>query len=355
MSFYATAWSLASLPSHYNEANSLNRQRIPASAISVSGTKVKLTLSKYAGADYKMSEVFVGHPASSGNAWKFDGNQVRVTFDGGNNGCTILHTADKVSDEITFALDEAKDLIVSFYGPNGTYGEWPYLTNGAATGISDYYIAGHAADVGVDDVAGLYTQANIMLAFNKLEAFIPDITKDVPAASQADTFVTPAAVAMIGVPALSLTDTFVTPAYGVAVGIAVPSLSLIDTFLIPTHNAAALTRARFNLNVSSKHISVKIRDTASGISELREARFLVNAVTGAKTDVVDLNITETRASIKFQGAEVLNFVRFLANVVGDKEPNMIGMDIKAPHGSVKFANASALFFVDFLIDPMVNW
>jgi len=128
------------------------------------------------------------------------------------------------------------------------------------------------------------------------------------------------------------------------------------TNLLPMFSGAEPVRARFRLNVTNRHASLKFEnDFVTEGFELLELRFLQNPISEARPDVIPLNITDVHASLKFENADALYFIRLLYNVIGDIEPNMVPMDVTAAHASVKFENADALHFVDFLIDAKVNW
>ena len=105
-----------------NQGGNTIRYIIPASDLSnVIGTTIKIHLG-YDSADWDFDEVWIGHKASSGNVWDFDGNQVQLTFnDGDPNGSVESDGLD--SDEVSFSFDGTKDLILSVYSSGGGGGE----------------------------------------------------------------------------------------------------------------------------------------------------------------------------------------------------------------------------------------
>lgn len=85
---------------------------IAPSYFTKSGNKIKIGFLRST-QDTGIAHCFIGEQASSGNVYDFqDGTQVRVTFDGGNNGKTI--TVDgQGSDWIDFNFDKTKTYIIS--------------------------------------------------------------------------------------------------------------------------------------------------------------------------------------------------------------------------------------------------
>lgn len=93
------------------------RYIIPTSDLSdVFGTTIIIHLGRYL-YDWDFDEIWVGHKASSGNAWDFDGNQVQLFFSGNPEGSVTASGLD--SDEESFSFDGTKDLILSIYSSGG--------------------------------------------------------------------------------------------------------------------------------------------------------------------------------------------------------------------------------------------
>ena len=107
-----------------------------AGAIVQTGNTVRLTLSGplTAGHSATITAVYIGHIATSGNAYDFDGNQAQVTF-GGSGSVTLGPNETKVSDEITFTISAAKALLIAYNQSTGTY--FPYK-NGLGTNYLYY-------------------------------------------------------------------------------------------------------------------------------------------------------------------------------------------------------------------------
>jgi len=89
------------------------RTKIPSSALSASASKVSIRLEAASTEGMKIVQCYIGHAAASGNAWNFDGGQVKVTFGGADNG-TITAGSTLESDTVSFNLDKTKDLIIAF-------------------------------------------------------------------------------------------------------------------------------------------------------------------------------------------------------------------------------------------------
>lgn len=169
---WSTSWSIADLATGSSGGNAgyLNRQLIAASLLTTSGSKGRITLN-HNSVDYKISGCYIGHQASSGDPYDFDGGQVKVTFDSGADGCTISAGVDKVSDEITFALDETKAIVISYYVSDAAFDDFPYQNSVA--NATNYYAAlrwAEYADTNI--VAALSSVASQMQCINKIETFI---------------------------------------------------------------------------------------------------------------------------------------------------------------------------------------
>lgn len=106
---FATAWN-----DYVGGSGGISyRMMIPASAISASGRFVKITFDGFTTAyTSTISKAYIGH--QSGSYYSFDGNQKQITFNGGS-ASALIASGGVTSDEIEFALDETKNLIISIY------------------------------------------------------------------------------------------------------------------------------------------------------------------------------------------------------------------------------------------------
>lgn len=136
-------------------ANFNVRLRVGAAVLTTSGVAVRLTMKGVSsGSTLSISGMFVGHRAASGDVYDFDGTQVRVTV-GGSNSFTVAAGATVVSDWITYSLDEARDLVLSYYT---TSGDMRTLTGGSSTNL-DLWSKSGTSEIEVSNVTG-YTQSS---------------------------------------------------------------------------------------------------------------------------------------------------------------------------------------------------
>jgi hypothetical protein len=133
------------------------RSVIPASALPTAASRIKLLLAAGVKTAYlygvKPNKVYIGHRAATGDAYDFDGNQVQVLFDGAA-GVSIDLCQQVWSDEVDFALDPTKDLIIAVYqnSSDTTNDCFPFWE---LSGVASYYKSGDsAADA---DVSGYST------------------------------------------------------------------------------------------------------------------------------------------------------------------------------------------------------
>lgn len=91
------------------------RQHLAASLLSTSGSKVRLTLEAAAGTSgLSIDGMYIGHQAGAGDVFDFDGGQAQVTV-GASASWTIAQGGTQLTDEITFALDETKALLIAVH------------------------------------------------------------------------------------------------------------------------------------------------------------------------------------------------------------------------------------------------
>jgi hypothetical protein len=153
---WTTAFSLA-LPADSGGYTSSYgaRSEVNASLISVSGWVVRLTLQSGPTGGCEMDALYMGHRAAFGDAYDFDGTQVRITV-GGSTTITIPAGGSVVSDPVVFSLDETRNLLFSYHSTiNSTYGG----NTTTATGCTLHYtgITGSAASAGQTDITGYTT------------------------------------------------------------------------------------------------------------------------------------------------------------------------------------------------------
>lgn len=129
------------------------------------GSKVRLTASAVsAGGTMNISGAYIGHAAGAGDAWDFDGNQVQILWSGGGT-VAVSAGAISLSDEISFAFDATKNIIVSLGFSASFVGR---RSASLPTGFASYDLAAGSGSVGTSDVAGMGA-AGYVTGMSKLE------------------------------------------------------------------------------------------------------------------------------------------------------------------------------------------
>jgi len=121
----------------HNESNWAGRTMryiIPASSLRAGGSEVSVYFTWF-GLDYEIGKCYIGHQASSGHEYDFDGNQVQVTFNGGFPGATVTSPGEW-SDQVAFSLDPSKNLVVAVY----------FVDNGIPRGPLEPNVTGYWKD-----------------------------------------------------------------------------------------------------------------------------------------------------------------------------------------------------------------
>jgi hypothetical protein len=90
------------------------RMIINGSALTRSGSKVRITMETTSATSVTLQKCYIGQQASSGDTYDFASAPTQITWDGGSSGFTGDINAGKVSDEITFAIDETLNYIIAF-------------------------------------------------------------------------------------------------------------------------------------------------------------------------------------------------------------------------------------------------
>lgn len=128
-----TCLEIALTGSSTTSATGVNTRRVLQPAVlNSSGTKVRLTLRGTNNANESaFGSVYIGHAATSGNYYDFDGTQVPVTF-GGSTSVTIPNNSHIASDWINYPLDNTKAFIISTYRLGNSSASQAYI-NGLNT------------------------------------------------------------------------------------------------------------------------------------------------------------------------------------------------------------------------------
>lgn len=141
------------------------RQRISASVLAFSGTKVRVTLQAANTGGFTIDHAAIGHAAAAGDAYDFDGGQIVLTFSGGSAGVTVASAGTVLSDEMVFAFDKTKNFIIAVHFSAAS----AVRSVGAATGWTGYYKSA-ASEVLTADVS-TYTTGNPAYLVNLVEVF----------------------------------------------------------------------------------------------------------------------------------------------------------------------------------------
>ena len=159
----ATQWT----PDAGGEANWTGytfRVIVPSSAL-IAGSKVRLTCRASPMQDISIVQMYVGHAASTGDAYDFESMPTAVLF-GGSALASILTNTQTVSDPVTFAVNPAKNLIISTYVNSGRSCRIATLS-----GWSTRYKTGN--DASTVDATGYSTSAYAASLVTKIEVLVP--------------------------------------------------------------------------------------------------------------------------------------------------------------------------------------
>lgn len=144
------------------------RQVLLAPVLSVSGSKVRVTLqASSAAGGFTIDNAEIGHAALVGDAYDFDGTQVALTFSGGSAGVTVAQGNTTLSDEITYAFDETKGFIIAMHFT----GTSSLRSQSASANTSAHYKLA-ANEVSTTDVTAYVTAGDGLIGINKIEVFV---------------------------------------------------------------------------------------------------------------------------------------------------------------------------------------
>jgi Bacterial Ig-like domain len=147
------------------------RQMFQASTLSIaSGSKIRLTLQSGQTQAVQIINCYVGHRAAGGDGYDFAGDQVQLTVGGASN-FTIPTNTTVVTDEINFAFDGSKGLVVSAY-----IGAPPDVIAGGVadlgSGYGTWYFSG-ANQASMTDVSGYISYGLRSYLVQRVEVFAP--------------------------------------------------------------------------------------------------------------------------------------------------------------------------------------
>jgi len=158
-------------------SNTSIRQHLPASEIStsVNGSEIRFEVTTRAGVAGTFHNLYIGKRAATGNIWDFDGNQVPVTWDGGNTDSgSVPGSSSKWTDWVDFDVDNTQDLILSFE---------IIASSGmgiSTTGTFEYYSKSVTGETGVTAPSGYAASgAGFLGGFFKMESYQDKLGTDV--------------------------------------------------------------------------------------------------------------------------------------------------------------------------------
>jgi len=197
------------------------RAVIPASLLAVSGTTLTLKLA-YKDTNWSFSKVYIGH-VGVGDAYDFDGTQVQVLFSASAGG--TVTAGGLTSDQITYSLDETKNIVVAIY----LSGAATVPKHVSAGGENCYYISGD--DAATTDATGYSSAAGQIQMVENILSVGGGGTYEVPTVTTTDTPNAPS-INTAFPPSASTTDTANDPGY--SIGLTPPSVTTTDTANDPT-------------------------------------------------------------------------------------------------------------------------
>ncbi len=157
----------ATLDSNFgNITGKTARIEIKAAALAVPGgapTKVRVTLHATGDEPFSIGAAYIGHKASSGDAW--DAASLAPLLFDGQGGVTIPTGGSVVSDWLDFAWDKSADLIVSLYCDGGPSDD----KMPAATGTVHATHLKSGNEAGLADVSGYYSYGGYLSAVGRIE------------------------------------------------------------------------------------------------------------------------------------------------------------------------------------------
>lgn len=107
---FQTAYS-GTLPEGDSGRTGTFRTVLDSSRLLCSGSEIRVLIGARASRTNVFNNIYIGHQASSGNFWDFDGNQVQLTFSG-NAGVTVVSGSPVWSDNVAFNLDQNKRIVL---------------------------------------------------------------------------------------------------------------------------------------------------------------------------------------------------------------------------------------------------
>lgn len=111
-----------------------------------------------------LANVYIGQVANSGNAYDFDGGQVPILFNSGSSSVTLSSGATVVSDNFTFAVTQAKAIILA-YGYSGTTSAGVRRSSLGSNYVSYEYYSGNQAGTTVKTAGYTVDSGTVNIGF----------------------------------------------------------------------------------------------------------------------------------------------------------------------------------------------
>jgi hypothetical protein len=143
---FGTIWSdtLTSSGSGWNNFTIRNVYEVAGlTAPSGTPTQARVTFEANSGGGFNIAFAYIGHQASSGDAYDFDTTPTQITFDGGSDGKLVGSGSEEVSDAVNFAWDKTSDIVISMYCSGASTDDPAQEVTSA--NVTEYYKSGNDA------------------------------------------------------------------------------------------------------------------------------------------------------------------------------------------------------------------
>jgi len=168
--FYTSGPGIAyseTLDSNQGGYSAFNVRNIIGNAVLLkSGDEIRATIEAGSTEGLNLDSVYIGHKATSGNLYDFDGNQVELLFSG-TSGVSISTGSESTSDYATFSYDNTKDIVVSIGVSTGTNDTFRSKNNPTSAAVR--YASNSSSKAGDTTPSGTYFDASVLFGVSKIE------------------------------------------------------------------------------------------------------------------------------------------------------------------------------------------
>jgi hypothetical protein len=151
------------LTSNSSAGQATLRTNLLASAISGSGSQIRVTMAAPSTIGTTIQSVHIGTGKASADVYDFVGDQVALTF-GGSSSVTIATNSTATSDWANFSVDDTLPLVVSWYLPSAGNDR----RRGGFANVSTYFKAG-ADDASTENATGYTIAGGLLITLTKIE------------------------------------------------------------------------------------------------------------------------------------------------------------------------------------------